>query len=658
MEKKKMTKNNNKELARDILKNIGGEENVSDLRHCITRLRFNLKDESKANTDYLKKRDGIVTIVKSAGQYQVVIGNNVGDVYEEIVEQSNIGNGGSSEPDNSDASIFDRLIDTLSGLFQPFLGALAATGIIKGLVALLGAFGFSEADGFYALLNIVGDGFFQFLPMALAVTAARRFKLNEFVGIGVAAAFLHPAIGELATGDVLYTLFAGTAIESAVYSTFFGFPIILPPAGNYYSSVIPIILAIWFASKVNHAIKDRMPSALSGTLTPLLTILIATPISLLVIGPVATWLSALIGAMFTGLNEFSPLLFGGLLTGAWQLLVILGLHWGIVPIGILQLTEVGVSTIFAQVNLSTFVIFGMLLAIAMRSKERKTKELGGSASIPALFGITEPAIYGLMLPMKKLFAIAIGINVILGAYTAIFEVVMYTLGGLGVFALPSFIHPVDGITMNFWHAVITYVAAVVLGFIAVMIVGVPKIQDEEEELTPDPAMAGTAANTGTATSEEIQESAKQEIIASPLTGEVVAQKEIEDEVFASGAMGKAIAINPTDGTVYAPANATVTTIFPTGHAIGLTTENGAEILIHIGLDTVELDGEGFEKFVQEKDKVTAGQKLITFDIDLIKKRGYSTQTPIVVTNTDAFEDILFTDETSIEEGDYLLTSVK
>ena len=300
----------------------------------------------------------------------------------------------------------------------------------------------------------------------------------------------------------------------------------------------------------------------------------------------------------------------------------------------------------------------MLLAIAMRSKERKTKELGGSASIPALFGITEPAIYGLMLPMKKLFAIAIGINVILGAYTAIFEVVMYTLGGLGVFALPSFIHPVDGITMNFWHAVITYVVAVVLGFIAVMIVGVPKIQDEEEELTPDPAMAGTAANTGTATTEEIQESAKQEIIASPLTGEVVAQKEIEDEVFASGAMGKAIAINPTDGTVYAPANATVTTIFPTGHAIGLTTENGAEILIHIGLDTVELDGEGFEKFVQEKDKVTAGQKLITFDIDLIKKRGYSTQTPIVVTNTDAFEDILFTDETSIEEGDYLLTSLR
>lgn len=651
-----MANKNNEELARDILKNVGGEENVIDLRHCITRLRFNLKDETKANTEYLKKRDGIVTIVKSAGQYQVVIGNEVGDVYEEITRISNIGsNSGTTggQDNRSDLSILARFIDTLSGLFQPFLGALAATGIIKGIVSLLGAAGMAPENGVYALLNVVGDGFFQFLPMALAVTASRRFKLNEFVGIAIAGAFLHPQIGNIIAGEPLYTLFANTPIESAVFSSFLGFPIILPPAGNYYSTVIPIILAIWFASKISQWVRSWVPSVVSGTLTPLLTILIAAPLSILVVGPIATWASSLVGALFTWLNAFSPLLFGGLLTGAWQLLVILGLHWGIVPIGIVQLTEVGVSTIFSQVNLSTFVIFGMVTAIAFRSRENKTKQLGASSAIPALFGITEPSIYGLMLPMKKLFAIAIGINIVLGAYTAISGVVIYNLGGLGIFSLPSYIHPTDGVTMNFWNAVITFAVASIAGFITVMLLGVPEIQDEDELVAEVLSTDG-----GSVTKTELLESVKQDIIASPLTGELVKQEAILDQVFASGAMGKAIAINPSEGTIYAPANATVNSIFPTGHAIGLTTENGTEILIHIGIDTVELNGEGFEAMVAQDDKVTAGQPLIHFDIEFIKEKGYSLQTPVVVTNSNSIEDVLFTDDKMIERGDYLLTAVK
>lgn len=657
-----MANNKYEELARDIIKNVGGEANVTGLRHCITRLRFNLKDESKANTDYLKKRDGVVTVVQSGGQYQVVIGNEVNNVYEAITEISNIGeNSGGSEPDNSDLSWFDRLIDTLSGLFQPFLGALAGTGIIKGIVSLLGAFGVAETNGVYALLNVVGDGFFQFLPVALALTAARRFKLNQFVAIGIAAAFLHPELGNIISGDVLYTLFSGTPFESAVHATFLGFPIILPPAGNYYQSVIPIILAIWFASKIDKWVKSWMPTIVAGTFVPVFTILIAAPISLLVIGPVATWASSLIGALFTWLNEFSPLLFGGLLSGAWQLLVILGLHWGVVPIGFLQLSELGRSTLFAQVNISTFPIFGMLIAIAIRSKENKTKELSASSTVPALFGITEPAIYGLMIPMKKLFAIAIAINIIFGAYSGLVGVETYTVGGMGIFALPTLIHPTDGITMNFWHAIISYAGATLAGFISVMLVGVPKIQDEDEvepESVPSNANDIPLESNEEATTQEIKESAKQDIIASPLTGEMVRQEEIEDEVFASGAMGKAIAINPTEGVIYAPANATVTTIFPTGHAIGLTTDGGSEILIHIGLDTVELNGEGFEKFVETNDVVEAGQKLVSFDIDFIKEKGFSVQTPVVVTNSSDFEDILFTNESSVEQGDYLLTSVR
>lgn len=651
-------KNKYEDLARDIIEHVGGEENVSGLRHCITRLRFNLKDEDKADTDYLKKRDGVVTVVQSGGQYQVVIGNEVEQVYDAILETSKIGADGSNHETNNqdDLSLLDKTIDLISGLFQPLLGALSATGIIKGLVALLGAIGYTEADGFYALLNVVGDGFFQLLPMALAVTAARRFRLNEFVGLAIAAAFLHPAIGEIAAGDILYTLFANTPFESAVYSTVFGFPIILPPAGNYLSSVIPIILAIWFASKVSDWVRSWVPSVLSGSLSPFFTVLIAAPVSILVIGPIATWLSSLVGAFFTWLASISPLLFGAVLSGTWQLLVILGLHWGVVPIGFLQVSELGYSTIFAQVGISTFSIFGILLAIIIRGKDNKTKQLAVSSSIPALFGITEPAIYGLMIPMKKLFGIAIGINAVVGAYLGHFGVVQHGNAGLGIFALPAFIDPVAGITMNFWHNAIAYVVAAGLGFVLTMLVGVPAIYEDDEELATEPT--NNKQKETKATPAEIEESLKQEIIASPLTGKLVKQADIEDPVFVSGAMGKAIAIDPTEGVVYAPVNAEVMTLFPTGHAIGLRTENGAELLIHIGLDTVELEGAGFEVFIAQGQQVQAGQKLVSFDIDLIKEKGYSTETPIVVTNTDDFEDVLFTDGEEIEQGDYLLTTVK
>lgn len=665
-----MANKNYEELARDIIENIGGEENVTGLRHCITRLRFNLKDESKANTDYLKKRDGVVTVVQSGGQYQVVIGNDVADVYEAITEQSNIGgdSGGSSEPDNSDLSVLDRLIDTLSGLFQPFLGVLAATGMIKGLVAILAGFGMDPTSGLYQVLNMAGDGFFQFLPVALTITAANKFKMNQFTALAVSALLLYPSLGVLAEGELLYKLFAGTPFESEVFSTFLGAPIILPPGGSYFGSVVPIILAIWFGSKVEKWVKSWMPKLIATFFTPFVTVAIAAPIALLVIGPVATWAASLIGWLFTGLNNFSPILFGAVLTAAWQVLVIFGLHWGIVPIGYLQLSELGYSTILAQVSTSTFAVFGVLLAIMWKTKEQKTRQITGGSLLPAFFGITEPAIYGIVLPMRTPFIVTIVANALVGLYTGFVELVTYRTGGLGVFAIPNYIEDGGALTANFWHRIISYGVAIILGFAIMMFVKVPNLEDDEglAEATPDvdgddtPGANGStdSAATGTATTEEMQESAKQEIVASPLTGDIVKQDDIEDEVFASGAMGKAIAVNPTEGVVYAPANATVTTIFPTGHAIGLTTDNGTEILIHIGLDTVELNGEGFEKFVETDDVVEAGQKLVSFDIDFIKERGFSVQTPVVVTNSNNLEDVLFTTENSVEQGDYLFTSVK
>lgn len=663
---------NYEELARDIVEHVGGEENVDNLRHCITRLRFNLKDENKADTDYLKKRDGVVTVVKSAGQYQVVIGNEVANVYEAITEVSNIGEDrGDPEPDNSDVSTLDRFIDTLSGLFQPFLGVLAATGIIKGLVAILGAFGLNAVNsGFYAVLEMTGDGFFQFLPVVLTITAAKKFRMNQFTALAISATLLYPTLGALQDGDLLYTLFGGTAFEAEIFSTFLGIPIILPPGGSYYATVIPIILTIWFGSKIEKWVKSWMPKIVATFFTPLLTVLIAAPISLLLIGPLATWLSSLIGVIFNWLYAISPILFAALVSGLWQVLVIFGLHWGLVPIAILQLTELGYSTIFAQSGTSTFAIFGVLLAIFIKTKNQKTKQLTAGSLIPAFFGITEPAIYGVVLPMRTPFIVAIVANTITGLYNGIVGLVSYRMGGLGIFSIPNFI-PSDGaMTMNLWHRLISFALATLLGFGIMMFLKTSK--NEDEELTPEPAGAvapGSSKEIATVGSEQIddspiasdaemQQSAKEEIIASPVSGHYMDIAETADEVFSSGALGKGLTVDPTAGVVKAPTNGTVSALFETGHAIGITTGLGTEILIHIGLDTVELEGKAFTVLVEKDQEVVAGEELIHFDIDAIKEAGYSPVIPIVVTNTNDFTDILLTEEKEIVSGDYLLTTLR
>jgi len=394
-----MSKDNYDELARDIIEHVGGEENVTDLRHCITRLRFNLKDENKADTDYLKNREGIVTVMKSAGQYQVVIGEQVAEVYEAIVNQSNIGGDTSaSEPNdnsdnNDDRNVLDRFIDFISGVFQPFLMALAATGMIKGLVALLGTVGVDPESGLYQVLNFAGDGFFQFLPVMVAITAARKLKMNEFTALAITVAFLHPEINELMSGDVIYTLFSGTAFESPIYSTFIGIPIIMPPNG-YYSAIIPILVSVWLGSVVEKWVKNIIPGVVRSFLTPFFTVMIVFVISLIVIGPITTWASTLVGEFFLAVQGFSPLLFGALLAVAWQLLVIFGLHWGIVPIMFILLAEQGYETIGPAMVSSTFGVLGVVIALLIKSNSKKIRDVALPGAISLVFGVSEPTIYG------------------------------------------------------------------------------------------------------------------------------------------------------------------------------------------------------------------------------------------------------------------------
>lgn len=628
------------ELAEDILKHVGGKQNVNSLKHCVTRLRFDLKDESKADEDYLKNRDGVVTVVKAGGQYQVVIGNHVPDVYAEVLQVGGLPAGGSLDIDEGDApkgNLFDRFVSLVSSIFQPFLGPLAAAGIIKGIVAIMAACGLSAATSpMYVIFNAAGDGFFQFLPILIALTSARRFKVNEFTAIAIAGALVYPDIATLVT-----------ALQKAGQGHVLGVIPFALPAGGYLSTVMPSILAVWVASYIQKFFTKITPNVIKVFVVPFFTLLITVPLTFLVVGPVANTFSDGLTSLFQAIMNFSPIVFGLILGILWQVLVMFGMHWALVPLAILDVATNGSSTILSAAILPCFTQTGVLGAIMLKTKEEKVRTISMPAFISSIFGVTEPAIYGVTLPMKTPFYISCGVSGLMGAAMMALDIKTYSIGGLGVFVFPSLIGP-DGNLSKVIFAIIIAIVGGVLAFLIQLFVRVPnlygggvaKVEEKAEEAAPAP--------------KEIQ----QEIIASPLIGNVVPLDQVPDQVFASGAMGKGIAIDPTDGVIVAPAKATVNLVFPTGHAIGLTTENGVELLIHIGMDTVSLAGKGFKTYVEAGDVVEAGQKLIEFDLATIRDAKLPVITPVIVTNTADFDDVLTTKEARVNTGDYLLTAVK
>ncbi|HFI0507693.1 TPA: beta-glucoside-specific PTS transporter subunit IIABC [Streptococcus suis] len=630
------------ELAKDIVAHVGGKENISSLKHCVTRLRFGLKDESKADTDYLKARDGVVTVVQAGGQYQVVIGNHVPDVYAAVQKVAGIAGDGSLDIDEGDGpkgNLFEQFVDLISGIFQAFLGPLAAAGIIKGIVAIMASSGMSsDNSAIYAILNAAGDGFFQYLPLLVALTSARKFKMNEFTALAIGMALIYPTLpGSLAT------------LKEAGLDNVFGIPFILPTAGSYLSTVIPAILATWVASIIEKNIRKVTPDVVKLFIVPFVTILVAVPLTFLVVGPVANFISDILSNTFTAIMNFSPILYGLILGATWQVLVMFGMHWAVVPLAIMQVASNGMSSILVPALLPNFTQTGVLLAIMLKSKESKVKTVAMPAFVSSIFGVTEPAIYGVTLPMKTPFFISCAVSGVIGAAMMFFNVTGYSVGGMGVFLYPSLVNPANGDMSGMIAAIGLTVVAIVASFAIQMALPVPYLYGEPtEKKTVEPTKESVP---------ELKE-IKQEIIASPLIGKVVKLEDVPDAVFASGAMGKGIAIDPLDGILVSPAKAEVTLVFPTKHAIGLRTENGAELLIHIGMDTVSLAGKGFESFVQVGDVVEAGQKLLEFDLHQIKAADLPVITPIIVTNTADYEDILVTQESQINSGDYLLTTVK
>lgn len=617
-------------LAKEILENVGGKENINSLTHCVTRLRFRLKDESKANDEALKNNPGVVTVMKSAGQYQVVIGNHVPLVYADVCELAGISNGTQQVEEEAPQGLFNKLIDIISGCFQPILGPLCAAGIIKGLNALLVFILGSSFNnsGTYMILNAIGDSIFNFLPIILGYTAAKKFNVNVIVGMIIGATLCYPTIQTdtlSAAGKAIGTLpFIGS-----YYTKFIGIPFV---SGNYTSTVVPVICIVALAAQIQKIAKKFVPEMLQNFFVPFFVLIISLPIGLLVIGPVVSLLTTVLSNMFAGLYAFSPIVTAFVIGALWQCLVIFGLHWALVPMSMVNIGNLGYDTILPGMLGTTFAATGVLAAMYLKLKDENKKALAIPGVISAFCGVTEPAIYGFLLPEKTPFVFSCIGGAVGGAIMGTVAVKQYVIGGLGIFSVVNFISP-KGNATGMIISLIAGAVSLVVGFVLTMIFY--KTNDQQVE------------------NKEVTK-LEEETILAPIKGEVKPIEESSDAAFASGALGKGVVILPEEGKVYAPVTGTVTVLFPSLHAIGITSDAGIELLIHIGINTVQLNGEGFTAHIKQGDQIKQGQLLVEFDMNKIKEAGYSLETPVLVTNYADLKEVKNTNASSVQLQETLI----
>lgn len=596
--------------AKEIIELVGGEENIQHVIHCMTRLRFNLQDNSKVDRKKLEKVDGVMGTNISGDQFQIIIGNDVPKVYNAILGNSSIKADSHGKKSGKNKNVINAIFDVISGVFTPILPAIAGAGMIKGLLAIALAFGWlSDKSQIYTILNAIGDGAFYFLPILLGVSAARKFGSNVYVAATIGAALLHPTLTAL--------LSAGKPIE------FLGIPV---TAVTYSSTVIPILLAIWIAAYVEKWVDRIIPSMFKLILVPTLTILIVVPVTLIAVGPlgsfIGNWLSLGVGALFDNAGIVAGLILGG----TWSLIIMTGMHYAFLPIAMNNLATKGYDVIMPSMFMANMGQAGATFAVSLRSKNKSFKSLAMTTSITAVMGITEPAMYGVNMRLKKPFIGGLIGGAVGGAYYSAVGVKYFILGGsAGLPGIPSFIGE------TFVLAILGFPIAFAAGAIAAFIMGFEDVEFEEE-------------NAPSVSDERAVEPKSELIIAaeqvySPIKGEVKPLTEVNDSTFSSGIMGRGFAIQPEEGKVVSPVTGKITTIFKTKHAIGITSDNGAEILIHVGIDTVRLNGRHFTSHVKDGDFVEMGDTLVTFDIDAIKAEGYDLITPVIITNPDRYQSI-------------------
>lgn len=610
-------------IAASILELVGGEKNIDHVTHCATRLRFNLKDDGNANTDAIKKVKGVMGVSNSGGQYQVIIGNNVNNVYKEITKLGNFKTDSSST--SVKKGVVATVLDNLSGVFTPVLPAMIGCAMIKAVLVILKSANMIQPDSqIYSILTFISDSAYYFLPMLLAWSSAVKFKCNVGLAIALAGVLLHPSFSALMAD--------GNSVK------FLGLPI---TKATYTSSVIPIIMAVWIMSYVEKFAEKYSPSVVKSILKPLIIMLVMAPLTLIVIGPLGAIVGNYLAIAVSSINTYAGWLVSGIMGATFPFLIMTGMHYSLGPIAITAYTTTGLEGIVGPGMLvHSFTQSAAALAVALKTKNKDLKQVASSTSMTAILGVTEPAMFGVNLRLKKpLLAVVIG-GLAGGIYVGAFGVARSAMGVTGLATLPAFITENPN---NLLHAVIGCVIGFVVTFILTFVLGFEDIVDEE-----------VTENTN---SVEVKSLSKEGVIASPLKGEVVELSTIKDETFASGIMGKGVAIIPSEGKLSSPVNGVISAIFPTLHAVGITSEEGVELLIHIGMDTVQLEGKYFKSSVKVGDNVKVGDLLISFNINKIKQAGYEIATPIVVTNSHNYTDILVSEKKEINIGERLITII-
>lgn len=617
-------------LALEIIEGVGGKGNVINVTHCMTRLRFDLKDLSKINENKLKDNPSVISTARAGGKFQVIIGNSVGDVYQDVVAELGLSRKAVKVEEN--VGIITKFTNTITKIITPTLGVLVSAGLMKGLIAILVAMKLITPDsGTYAILNALGDSLFYFFPIILGYTSAETFGLNKFLGMVLGATLIYPTINEaMLAGDVIFEMFANTPFAINAKASFLGIPVIFPATG-YASTVIPIILITLVASKVEAFFKKLIPDIVGFAFVPFLTLLISVPFAFIFIGPIANLLQSLISWGTVTLYEFSPILTAIVVALVYQPLVIFGLHWPLITLALTNFTTLGFDYLWPMMFTASFAQTAVVLAVGVKTKNKKTKAMAVPATISGMMCIIEPAIYGFSLPDKKRFAISCFGAAVGGVIITLLNAHQYVLG-TGLFGFAGFVNP-NGDTRNMIIAVIATLITMVITFALTYIT----YKETEDEKTISVESSDIVAP-----------------ITSPVKGEVIKLNDLEDQTFASEVLGTTYAVRPTEGKVIAPFSGVVLSMFPTGHALGIVSNQGVELLVHVGMDTVNLDGKHFTKKVEQGQTFEKGDVLLEFDIDKITAEGYNLDTTITLTNSNDYQNIVKEEQGSVNFTDTII----
>ncbi|MCY8208880.1 beta-glucoside-specific PTS transporter subunit IIABC [Bacillus subtilis] len=591
-------------LAKDILEAVGGEENVIGASRCATRLRLVLKRSNPKAKDIVKSMPGVITVVENSGQFQIVIGQHVGEVYEEFSKLVHIDL--SSEQNENKGTVLNRVIATMSAVFAPFIYILAAAGILQGALIIINLlFDGFEKTGTYQVFSFISWAPFTFLPIFIAITASKHFKTNMYLAVACCAALVSPTWAEMAAqiADGKSISFLGMALSETTYT----------------SSVLPPLFLVWILSYLERFLNKRMNEVVRPLFVPFLCMVIMVPLTILLIGPVTTIGANGIANGYNFLAENVPALAGAIIGAFWQVIVIFGVHWGITPMVLANFDLYGRDSFQAYQTIAVIAQVGAVLGVILKARNKETRKVSVSAGITGLFGITEPAIYGVTLRFKKPFIFGCISGAVGAVVASFFHPYYFAYAGL-----PGPLTVVNGISKQFptsiWGILIGAAIAVILPVVLIQIFGYG------EDIAAQP--------------EKEQLQTNEETVYAPFSGKVIPLSSVPDEVFSSGAMGQGLAIEPSDNKLFAPLDGTVVMVAPTKHAIGLRSASGVELLVHIGLDTVTLDGTPFSLKVKEGDTVKKGEVLVEFDKAFIEEKGLTTITPVIITNSHAYQEIL------------------